>query len=501
MNWKTFIAGNIYSYNWSIAFRFRQPGARFWEYSDEFLVIPEPNWSAENNSESDSEYIGYAGEYELKLLNTFGGLFLYIDNESSETFDVECKLGSSNQYAMYNEEFIHEIQAQLETVDILHDSRELLKKYFKLHKKTDPTSQKNKIKYIKVIISNVLQQYNKDDDFKKFYNAWIKFEVILNIVEIRDHFIHNFETFLLGLYFLDPLYTSGILEGESKDNIFKWTFTSIMHDIGYAVEKSKNVLNKLSDLYSDIGMNTISSRINTFNLDKLVLNELYTIILEADSNKNGLCTTTNIKYLIQNKLKADFPNSSIHQEIFNQLEKSFNHGLVSSVLLIRQLLESKGYAYINTDSFKKITDSAIGILFHHFYPTKIISLSPKRHLMIILLLIIDELQEWSRPLEDYGANIENKRLEYELFKISTDSLLEGNVNFNITIKLKINQTDKIVEIVKNTLSEKKDKFSLYNYELGKSKIQININVIDLKNKEIIQEVIVIKDKLQIDLGL
>lgn len=502
MNWRKFNDANIYQYNESLAIRFRELNSRKnWIYSDEFLIVPEPNWAAENNSESDAEYIGHAGEYELRLINTFGGLFLYINDDSASDFDVECKIGSSTQYAYYNDEFIHAIQQPLLHIDILYNSQDHLKKYFKLHKKIDPTSQKKKIHLIKIIINNVLKKYDKENDFAKFYDAWIKFEVILNIVEIRDHFIHNFETFILGLYFLDPLYTSSILNGRSDESIFKWTFTSIMHDIGYAVEKSKNVLNKISDLYSDIGMNTISSRINTFNLDKLILDELYNVTLAKTNGFPGECISINIKLLLISHLEEIFPNKNISQELFNQLEKKFNHGLVSAVLLIRQLLESRGISYMDTDSFNELLDSATGILFHHYYPSQKINLSPQRHLMIILLLIIDELQEWSRPLESYGASLKNKRLEFELYKISHNNSLNGNVNFDITIKLKIKQTDRIVDIVKTTLLDKYNKFSNYNYVLGNSQIVININVIDSQNNDVADIIIAFKDESQTNLEL
>lgn len=502
MNWENFHDGNIYQYDQSLAIRFREKNTKKnWIYSDEFLIIPEPNWIAENNRDSDTESIGYAEEHELRLVSTFGGLFLYIDDSSADNFDVQCKTGSLNQYAIYHEEFINGIQQQLLGIDILLSSQKELKDYFKLQNKTDPTSQKKKIQLIKNIINKVLEIYHKDSDFTKFYDTWIKFEVILYIVEIRDHFIHNFETFILGLYFLDTLYTADILNDNSHDNKFKWTFTSIMHDIGYAVEKSKNVLNRISDLYTDLGMNTISSKINTFNLDNLVLNEMYYVTLDRTDSYPGECVSINIKSILVKHLNEIFQTNSISDEIFKDLEKNFNHGLVSAVLLIRQLLISKGINYINSGSFKKLLDSATGILFHHYYPSKKINLNPQKHLMIILLLIIDELQEWGRPLESYGADLENKRLEYELYKINNNSLLGSHVSFDITIKLKTKQTDKIVDTVKEALSAKCEKFSKYNYVLGNSKILITINVIDSLNKDIASELIKIMDVSQIKLNL
>jgi hypothetical protein len=94
-NWKKFSNYDTFSEGEVLEFRLRKNGnpENEWIYSDTSVSIPMWNLSAENSAESGVEVSFNAAEYEIRLTNSMGGVYVSIDNElfDDDNYDIEYR--------------------------------------------------------------------------------------------------------------------------------------------------------------------------------------------------------------------------------------------------------------------------------------------------------------------------------------------------------------------------------------------------------------------------
>lgn len=180
---------------------------------------------------------------------------------------------------------------------------------------------------------------------KLLYSA-LDFEETLNLSPgYREHFVHSYHVFLLGLYLINSLecFTS---HRDDKKSYKKWFLASMYHDIGYPLEKiediSKDYLKKLlfngsgDDIQCrisiDNGILLLNDEfINNFNvlIDKFVDNLLNFDDQIRSSLYSRLIPDTGQKERYKNDVKNKFTKLS-----YGALTKDADHGIFSALLFL-----------------------------------------------------------------------------------------------------------------------------------------------------------------------
>lgn len=304
------------------------------------------------------------------------------------------------------------------------------------------------------------------NDLIKYYNAYDDFESLLygSNKYYRDHLVHAFRTWLLGIYimllnddsrddiedrvegervklFIESIKIEGV-ENESTAiseniNLFEkisiWTVIALCHDLGYPLEKSQQILNKtrvMMDyfianprIWSDISFSGVQDNINDY-----IIKFMSSKMVDAP-NKEG---ETEQKYhgRIQPKYFIKFTKS---------LEK-YNHGIISSLIIYKMLLyfiesdynmnedylfddKEKRQFYIRREILRSISAHTCEDIYHLRLTT-----------FSALLINCDELQEWGRKRwSDFytGSNEDNVSIEIEKFN-------PKEIHVKQTIKIKKN---------------------------------------------------------------
>lgn len=253
----------------------------------------------------------------------------------------------------------------------------------------------------------------------------------------RDHVIHSVNVFLLGLaiyaqnykyreyfkaYVLKSPYTKYYrLENGDFSNeefLYRWGVAALFHDIGYPVE----IIGKQLKKFINDGVRSISP---TYSADTAIdfkdFNEFNTIVkfdhdfadeftkIYPDAKFLNLFKPTDI---IAHKIATDFDSIDVN-DVIKHLDNFvyymgdlgfIDHGFFSCILVLNSygyLIQK--YAKNHDFFFYPIVDSASAILLHNYYrnvlqndPFNLNQLHPVQSPLAFLLILCDELQEWSR---------------------------------------------------------------------------------------------------------
>jgi hypothetical protein len=296
------------------------------------------------------------------------------------------------------------------------------------------------------------------EDLKRYYDKYCDFEGLLygSSRFYRDHVLHAFRTWLLGIYILisyrmeeqkeklliDCLEIEGSsirqIDEESKgikgDKIYSinylekvsmWTVASLCHDLGYPLEKTQRIFDKTKEMmqffisnpeiHSDQSFRGVQNYINDY-IVKLMSTRM---VFKASEKANES------KYFgrIQPKYYIKFSKS---------LEKYY-HGVISAIILFKSLvyfLESdfnlnEDYQFTGDEAkqFNIRREILRAMAAHtcddiyHIQPTT----------LSFLLTFCDELQEWDRKyfrdlyLGDKG---DGRRIELKNFSSSHIDVFE-----------------------------------------------------------------------------
>ena len=253
----------------------------------------------------------------------------------------------------------------------------------------------------------------------------------------RDHFIHSVNVFLLGLavyaqntkyreyfkrYVLKSPYTKyyRMENGEFSDEefLYRWGVAALFHDIGYPVE----IIGKQLKKFINDSVKSISPTYGAETaIDFKDFNEFNTIVkmnpkfaddftdVYPEAKFLNLFKPTDI---VAHKIAIDFEDVDVNDVVkhldnfvYRMGELGFiDHGFFSCILVMNSyghLIQK--YAKNNDFFFYPIVDSASAILLHNYYrnvlqkaPFNLKELHPSQSPLAFLLILCDELQEWSR---------------------------------------------------------------------------------------------------------
>lgn len=250
----------------------------------------------------------------------------------------------------------------------------------------------NKTQTVKSILKLLWDKFLNVSIFEQFE----KFDQVLAVIGIRGHFVHQFEVFLLGLYFIDFINKKNTLFDKSSlnDAIKVWLIVSTAHDFGYPIQDGPSSLLEISKMYKTFGFNEISNSVKKCSVDvkggrKQELNDI--IARNTISEKNLF----------------DFISSKIHESslltveqsivLLEKLSRDNDHGYISSCILIN-LIKKKDRKTKKAINILGQAVAAIALHNHDKYLSGRRVLSCKKNIFSVLLFVIDNIQDWSREI-------------------------------------------------------------------------------------------------------
>jgi hypothetical protein len=244
----------------------------------------------------------------------------------------------------------------------------------------------------------------------------------------RDHVIHVFRTWLLGIQclvncnFLEKLCIK-IKDKESVElnnceKLSIWTIIALTHDLGYPLEKAKGIIDTTNDMVSTFLTNPNISMDLSFHGVQNYMNDF---ILRLISSKMEKMKSEDKDYYARLQPKYYF-------KFQKSLEKT-EHGIISTIIIYKLLtyfLESdfninedypfnndeRRQFYIRREILRSIASHTCKDIYHLYMFS-----------FAFLLIITDDTQEWGRK---YISELYvESGIEYELEKID---LIDGEPN-------------------------------------------------------------------------
>jgi hypothetical protein len=301
------------------------------------------------------------------------------------------------------------------------------------------------------------------DDLANYFDAFINFETVLYGSEkyYRDHVEHVIQVWGIGLSLLrhNKFILADSVEIVDKMNSFEiednvvygtdssiknqpyeknlfitkgelfaiWTIVALTHDLGYPIEKSYKINEKLKNILFYFGNLSIDEFSYNFNLFNNYLVEKFLNIISSKATTKKVDKT-------YNKFGYTLIQSKYRDKISKSLE-DYKHGVFSSLLLFKSLTY-----FLETDYSYDAQDLSFEDLRQFFIRKEILRAiaghtCPKLyHLSLntipFLLILCDELQEWGRPrFEDLKVGyIEEKPTEIKILKFESNEV-EARISY------------------------------------------------------------------------
>lgn len=261
--------------------------------------------------------------------------------------------------------------------------------------------------------------------------AWREYEDIIYLTRstYRDHFMHQFYVFLLGVLLIPNIYEE-ILKSDlfkengckpiTKDRFFRrWFLTSMFHDIGYTAETLRDISNTLNEQFFNKIPNYAIPKIEmiTFQQDKTLerlIESISKIHLYSEFIPYGFITSTMDSN--DDIRRAHEPAiEEINNLFMDEIKTTVDHGVNSAIFFLKTSLidiremvtqpDNKNTIFAEplTDLLEDIYVSASAMAGHNLrsntYPSFTVDFLSRP--IAALLNFCDDLQEWDRMPNDH----------------------------------------------------------------------------------------------------
>ncbi|NVM56165.1 MAG: hypothetical protein HWN66_20885, partial [Candidatus Helarchaeota archaeon] len=299
----------------------------------------------------------------------------------------------------------------------------------------------------------------------------------------RDHFLHQFQVFLLGSIMIDCLITFRKLNGN-KDTLSKgWLLTATFHDFAQAIQK-----------YDDWSQN--------FFKDSLEIDRpLGSLELKKDYVENTF--SSSVEHIISclGKCFCDFDEQNrtenynkIRHFFYHQITDKKNHGLLSSLSLLKRFegksefhtvtLPSAAAITIHDEEIWQALNGAMEKSDEIEWITELCTLKPLPQLKLnteplsFLLILCDNIQDWGRHFRDKkleegssAANIGLRSVDSKEDRITIQLFVNVNSNSLGFLKYKVDT----LNLVKTLLRSSSPHFLIELWDRGKNE-KLNMDV-------------------------
>lgn len=216
------------------------------------------------------------------------------------------------------------------------------------------------LNYIEKLWKNHLPLLTKTTSSFNFYK---EFENILKLdKEYRDHFLHQFQVFLLGTFIIDKIFHKfqnsykKFFKDIDKSSIYKsWLITSTFHDFAYPLEQYTKWNDELFNKLLNIKKSPIEIGFEKITIEKSFLEYLDQIdsllTCYETSEGNWRCK------------KPHIINEDLRRFLLNKIVHERNHGVLSSLALLKKS-ESEQKQISNEIFSTEIYPAAVAIAIH-----------------------------------------------------------------------------------------------------------------------------------------
>ena len=287
------------------------------------------------------------------------------------------------------------------------------------------------------------------DELRDYFDKYTDFEMMLYGAGkyYRDHVIHVFRVWLLGLQCLlskNAEYLHKInVQYDAETNPFEklsvWTIIAMTHDLGYPLEKSQEIIEKTESMMKSfisnpsINLNTsfdgVQNNMNDYIL-RFISSKMHPI-----NNYTGKQCIPSLNVNSENYKKTQLPNyddprkyvARLQPKYYFKFQKSlekYQHGILSSIIIYKILLyflesdfsinedyrfsaEDVRQYYIRREILRTISAHTCSDIYHLDMLT-----------FGFLLIMVDDIQDWGR--KRISELYINKNERYELKKAEPD---------------------------------------------------------------------------------
>lgn len=320
-----------------------------------------------------------------------------------------------NERSDINHKILNEIRSDLNSYGLNYTD---VSSFFRKTRRFQ-IKQKNAIKLIK----KIMDEHGKKNLHMQISDlAKIELRIRKLSSKSRDHVIHAFLTFILGIYIKEKFLNLSRYK-------FQWKIAGLFHDVGYPIENGKYVMNPVINTLNDQKMELKINRPDLhFDINPVNFVEL--------QNSNSL-------ELIENQIRQwnlDIDVKEEYKQTFKS--KKICHGVTSSLTVLYYLdclyeyyNPNREYRYVpgngsdwNQKYFDEDIVPACSAIFLHNLPERCFSTRKINRIdspIAFLLKLSDSFQDWDRPCffnkkpvyyapESFDIEIDNRKL---IFKI------------------------------------------------------------------------------------
>ncbi len=262
--------------------------------------------------------------------------------------------------------------------------------------------------FVRNTFSALWQMYFPKMDYSKFLDdAELPLYHILALhgIPYRDHYLHQFQVFLLGSCILDRLMDINQPDIAKNPNIDKqWLITSSFHDMAYPLQS-----------YEDWAKGFFKESLNIPDLGTLDIKSYF--VDRSLLSSTGYIVNTLCEKYFGKRLEGNWIDQEKALILFShdRISRTKHHCILSSLYLLKQALAEypEEHNELVTDLF---VPSALAIVLHHYdqvfkkLPPNdkawkdlekaervLHSLEFKTDPLTCLLMFCDSAQEWGRP--------------------------------------------------------------------------------------------------------
>lgn len=271
------------------------------------------------------------------------------------------------------------------------------------------------------LIANNYLSYEKDDYsfaiewtidlWKKYFkmqypNIHEKLEPMLKELypEYRDHFLHQFQVFLIGSIIIDKLIASKKINLDIDALSKGWLLASTFHDFAQAVQK-----------YDDWNKTFFKESLKIDVLEALELKKHYVENAFMSSAEHIISSLAKCFCYFEEQEQTKNYNK-IRHFFYHQITDEKNHGLLSSLSLLKRfeangefhelILPSATAIAIHDDSIWQAMSGLLGNSNEKDWNANLCALKPLSRLKLsiqpiaFLLILCDNIQDWGRKFKE-----------------------------------------------------------------------------------------------------
>lgn len=188
------------------------------------------------------------------------------------------------------------------------------------------------LRWVKILWKNHLSLTQTASSFD-FYE---EFESILKLDrEYRDHFLHQFQVFLLGTIIIDGIYHKFQNSYKKpfvhldKNSVFKsWLITSTFHDFAYPLERYTKWNDELFERFLNIKKSPTE-----IGFEKITTEKKFLEYLDQIDNLLSCYKTSESNWCCR---KPHTTNEDLRRFLLNKIVHERNHGVLSSLALLKK---------------------------------------------------------------------------------------------------------------------------------------------------------------------